>query len=223
MDFISQLSIANDKTSPDDTPVPDDVPTLFDLAEVSGMETIRQNMFKAWVRGDDLIGVARYLQQAMPYRHGKSHRMRPTRANRKLDWDNYRENVLEKGLPWGMSAIGRFLSNLAQERQIVLPDNLQYLPSLIKYGVPSQMACYLVQLRFSRSSAKLISEFYTQKLRENDIFDAPMGPEDFSWTIDVIAEILRNLTEDDTAKLTLGDADMQRLAEIRQEVVPRQS
>ena len=206
MDFVSRLSIANDKTSPDDAPVSNDVPTLFDMKEVSGQETARQNMFKAWVRGDDQIEIARCLQA----------------ISRSVDLDYYRENVLEKGLPWGMSAIGRFLSDLAQEKQVVLPRNLQYLPSLIKYGVPSEMACYLVRMGFSRSGAKEISDLCTQKPQPDDIFVAAMAPEDFGWTIDVIKEILRNLTESDI-KLTLSDEDMQKLADIRQEVVPRQS
>ena len=82
------------------------------------------------------------------------------------------------------------------------------------------MACYLVRMGFSRSGAKELSDLCTQRPQPDDIFVVAMAPEDFGWTNEIVVEILRNLTEDDIAKLKLGDADRRTLAKI-QEVVPR--
>jgi hypothetical protein len=201
MDFIAQLSIVNDKTTLDDISPSDAQPALFDISEISGQEVVRQNIFKAWVRGDDRMEVARHLQAVAL----------------NINFDFYVEHILEVNLPWGMSAIGRFLSNLSQERGLPLLRNLEYLPSLIKYGVPSEMACHLVRRGFSRPAAKKISDLYVRIARSQDVLGVTFEPEDLLWTGDVVIQVLRGLSDSDTAALELKGEDHRTLSEIRRQ------
>ena len=71
---------------------------------------------------------------------------------------------LEKTLPWGISAIARYLSAVAKEKQIALPPDLEYLPSMVKYGANSKIACHLIRLNISRKYAIPIADSYISKL-----------------------------------------------------------
>lgn len=195
MVFVSGLSIVDGKAKQDDVSLASTIPTLFDLSAVPRSDS-RLGMFRAWIRGDEEMEVARYLHNA--------------------DLGDYREYVLERSLPWGMSAIGRFLSNLAQERNFVLPRSLDYLPSLIKYGVPHPIACRFVRMGFSRSAAKKILELYTGSGQSKDIIGLDgITLDDMIWTHDTALLLLQNLAEDDVTHLKLARADKERIAEIR--------
>lgn len=187
LNFVSTLSICTKKVG---RKRPKPLPPLL----VCQAELDRKTMFKKWILGEDTQAVEGVLKKLDP----------------NADFDDYREEMLEKNLPWGVSAIGRFLNLVAEEKGLPLTrhKDLPFLPSLVKYGVPSSVACHLVKRRFSRDAATRIAELYVQKMSsEND------------WSeMDNLthAEIaVRSLTEDDIANLRLNDADVERIRAIK--------
>ena len=93
--------------------------TLFDLKAVGDRYVVLEAVLKAWIGG-----------------HDESEAMHLFCQIRKPDkYRDFREEMLERMLPWGMSAVGRWLTDLANERGLCLPKELEYLPSMIKYGV----------------------------------------------------------------------------------------
>ncbi|MBI5033525.1 MAG: hypothetical protein HZB51_23635 [Chloroflexi bacterium] len=179
----------------DDTPLETSTPMLFDVSMIP-LSNTRLEAHKAWIRGDEESQIAHFLQD--------------------VDFTSYREKVLERGLPWGMSAISRFLSNLAVERGISLPSGLEYLPSIIKYGVPHPLACRFVRMGFSRSGAKKMLKL----LFRSDPFQNVLGIEnltidDFSWSHDTALLLLQKLEEEDFANLQLSTEDMEKIRKIQ--------
>ena len=92
--------------------------------------TVFQGMFRSWILGECVEVVASEF--------GKIH---PNQ-----DFEQYREEMLERSLPWGLSALGRFVGDLSQNQSMVLTKDLEFPPSLVKYGVPSKLACCLLRM-----------------------------------------------------------------------------
>ncbi len=105
------------------------------------------NLWKGWLEGEDTKLVASMFQQ-----------MRP-----EADFGEYRESMLEGSLAWGLSAICKFLEELAQEENMRLSTDLGFLPSLVKYGAPVKLSCYLMRFISSRDVAIKIANKYVEK------------------------------------------------------------
>jgi hypothetical protein len=130
--------------------------------------------------------------------------------------------MLERMLPWGMSAVGRWLTDLANERGLCLPKELEYLPSMIKYGVPSPTACYLVRKGVSRRGAVSISDLFSaysstleDSISENPL-DLPSDSWSDIWTTENASRILGKLSEHQIKCLQLDQRDIERLSTLRQ-------
>jgi len=120
--------------------------------------------------------------------------------------------MFETSLAWGVSAISRFLNDLAQEQGLSLTKDLEYLPSLVKYGVPGKLACYLVRLNIPREDATKIAESYIGRTTTADPWELISVP-----TMPLQAEdAIKSLTENDIALLDLSETGVQRLHEIKE-------
>ena len=94
-----------------------------------------------------------------------------------------------------------------------LTKDLDYLPSLVKYGVSGTLACHLFRLKLSREVASRISEWYIKTV---DLFnDDPMTfidvPNDPSLQAQ---QVIHSLTEADITSLNFDDSVIQRIKEI---------
>jgi hypothetical protein len=92
-----------------------------------------------------------------------------------------------------------------------LTKDLEFLSSLVKYGVSGKLACSLVRLKLPREAAVQIAELYIKKLKpDNTIID------NFSQSIFTSAEkAVSSLTEDEIASLQLGEVVIERIKEIK--------
>ncbi len=190
LNFVSSLSICPKKwRSKQPEPLPMFGQTIPD-AETAN----RSALFKDWILGEDTRGVARILKQLKP----------------DVDFSEYREDMLERNLAWGISAIGRFLNTIAEEKRIPLTKDLEFLPSLIKYGVPSKLACFLVRQMIPREAATRIAELYIDRINsDEDVL------EEFNQSTFAYAEMaVKSLTEDDIATLHLDEDVVRRIREI---------
>ncbi|MBK8433763.1 MAG: hypothetical protein IPL28_21865 [Chloroflexi bacterium] len=114
------------------------------------------NLWKGWLEGEDTKLVASMFQQ-----------MRP-----EADFGEYRESMLEGSLAWGLSAICKFLEELAQEENMRLSTDLGFLPSLVKYGAPVKLSCYLMRFISSRDVAIKIANKYVEKLKSGVVLES---------------------------------------------------
>ena len=199
MDFISQ-PVAEKKAEAEYSM------TLFDLKDVGDRCAVLEAVLKAWIGGHDESEVIHLFCQI-----GKPDKYR-----------DFREEMLERMLPWGMSAVGRWLTDLANERGLCLPKELEYLPSMIKYGVPSPIACYLVRRGLTRRGAVNVSGLFStcSHTIEDNISEDPL---------DVPSDLLvrgvdsrecpsnsRQLSEHQIEGLQLDQRDIERLITLRQ-------
>lgn len=128
------------------------------------------------------------------------------------EFNKYKESVLEK-IPWGVSAISRYLNAIAKEKGLALSPDLEYLPSFAKYGVNSKVACQLVRLRISRNDAIKISNAYREKMKKIDVDEEVQNFEgDFFESI----ESLNILTNEEIRDLGIKEEMIERIMEIRE-------
>lgn len=121
----------------------------------------------------------------------------------------YRE--LERSLPWGISAIGRYLNDTASEKsEIVLPD-LAYLTSFVKYGVNSKIACHLIRRNIPRKFAIAIAGLYSAKLSmmESDEIEF-----DFSYDSLEAIKSLQSLNDEEIEKLEIDQSTKEIIQRI---------
>jgi hypothetical protein len=128
-------------------------------------------------------------------------------------FSQYRESVINK-IPWGISAMGRYLNAITKEKGLALSPDLEYLPSLVKYGVDSKIACQLTRLRISRTDAVKISNVYKEKMQkiEVDEEEAQNFESDFFESI----KSLNMLTDEELSDLNVGEEMIMRISEIRE-------
>ncbi|MEP6894742.1 MAG: DEAD/DEAH box helicase, partial [Chloroflexota bacterium] len=130
-------------------------------------------------------------------------------------FSQYKESVIDK-IPWGISAIGRYLNAVAKEKDLALSVDLEYLPSLAKYGVNSKIACQLTRrLRITRIDAVKISNAYKVKILkvEVDGEETQSFENDFSESI----KSLNMITDEELRDLSIDDETLKRIAEIREQ------
>lgn len=152
-------------------------------------------LWRKWIQGEDTAVVASVLNQIKP----------------DADFDEYRQDMLEDSLAWGLSAICKFLEEVGREEGFSLTRDLEFLPSIVKYGVPGKLACYLVRLKMPREAATKIAELYADRLNSKD-----------ALTLDVVQsesrhaeQAIRSLTEEDIQSLDLSNAVVERIKEIK--------
>jgi len=191
LNFVSTLSICPRKwRSQQPEPLP-----LFGLT-VPDVDTVRRSaLFKSWILGEDAQAVASKLRQLVP----------------DADLDEYREEMFERNLAWGLSALCNFLSDFAQDNNLHLTKDLEFLPSLVKYGVPGKLACYLVRLKIPREDAVRITDLHIGQTDSDDDFAAGLAQSAFAYAETAI----QSLTEGNVASLHLSEAAVERIKEIR--------
>ena len=128
-------------------------------------------------------------------------------------FSQYRETVIDK-IPWGISAVGRYLNAIAKEKGLALASDLEYLPSLVKYGVDSKIACQLTRLRIPRKDAVKISNMYKEKIQKFEVNneEADSFESDFFEAI----KSLNLLTDEELRDLSVGEEIIKRILEIRE-------
>jgi hypothetical protein len=118
---------------------------------------------------------------------------------------------LEKTLPWGISTIARFLSTVAKEKQITLPPDLEYLPSMVKYGANSKIACHLIRLNLTRKYAIPIADLYISKLSWDENNESgEVFYRDFSNAVNS----LQVLTDEEIKSLGIDEVNRKRIQKI---------
>jgi hypothetical protein len=92
--------------------------------------------------------------------------------------------------------------------------NLEYLPSLVKYGVNSKIACQLVRLGILRTDAVKISNAYREKAQKIELDDEePQSfDDDFSETI-IFLDVL---TDQKLRELYVDEETIKKVSEIRE-------
>jgi len=119
---------------------------------------------------------------------------------------------IEKTLPWGISAIGRYLSAVAEERKISFPSDLDYLASMVKYGASSKIACHLIRFSIPRKYAVSIAGLYIDKLlqQRND------EPDDiFYYDFYNAINSLRALSDEDIKRIGIDEITKKAIYRIR--------
>jgi hypothetical protein len=192
LDFVSSLSICPSKWRREKREQP-----LFDHAELE--VPVSSLVWKKWILGEDTQVVASALSQ----------------RDLDADFGKYREEVLEGSLAWGVSAVCKFLDEVAQERGLNLTKDLKFLPSIVKYGVPGKLSCYLVRLKIPRQTAVKIAELFVDKM-SSDNSEMP----DLIQPLSMQAkQAIKLLTEEDFLTLSLtDDVVIDRIKEIRRHV-----
>jgi hypothetical protein len=199
MNFVSDLSICSDKTNPqisDQDPLPS-----FDP---NPKETARKNLHTYWLNGAD----HKTLKNTLKSFFGKK------------DFDQYRESILEREIPWGVSAIGRYLSEVAKSKGFAFSADLEYLPSMIKYGVDSKIACHLRRLNISRKYAIPIAQLYVSKFLSDDSEEIE---ELFYRDFESAIKSLQNLTEEDISRIEIDTPTLTKIRKILERHKPRVS
>jgi hypothetical protein len=153
------------------------------------------DLWKKWIQGEDTQAVAFILNQIKP----------------DADFDEFREDMLEGSLAWGISAISKFLEEIGQEQGLSLIRDLGFLPSLVKYGVPGKLPCYLVKLRVPREAATKIANLYADRMA-SQTSSTNYIIEHEQWHVE---QALMSLTEPDMTLLNLSDAVVERIKEIK--------
>jgi hypothetical protein len=191
LNFVSSLSICKKWRSDQVEPLP-----MFVGLNIPDKYTIQRSaLFKSWISGEDTEIVALKLKHLHP----------------DADFDEYREEMFEGHLTWGLSAVCRLLNDLVEEDGLLLTKNLEYLPSLVRYGVSGKLACILVKLKIPREAAVQIAELYIKKMKSN-----LTTVDDFAQSIFTFAEkAISSLTEDEIASLMLSEVAVERIKEIK--------
>jgi hypothetical protein len=123
--------------------------------------------------------------------------------------EGYRD--LERNLPWGISAIVRYLNEMEKEKSEAVSPDLTYLTSFVKYGVRSKTACHLIRRTIPRKFAVAIANLYHDKLvrMESDkMEDSFLGD-----SLEAIKS-LQSLTEEEIEKLEIDQPTKEMIQRI---------
>jgi superfamily II DNA/RNA helicase len=128
-----------------------------------------------------------------------------------VEFQRYKEKILDR-IPWGVSAIGRYLTGLMKEDEDALSQDLEYLPALVKCGVNSKTACHLVRLGVPRTMAVRINDAYLEKIQAVEFDEGILVFEnDFYESI----KSLNGLTDEELSNLDIDKELMLKISEIR--------
>jgi len=118
---------------------------------------------------------------------------------------------LERNLPWGISAIARYLHAVAKEKKIALPADLEYLPSMVKYGANSKVACHLIRLNIPRKYAITIAQLYASRSSwiGNNEFE-----ENFYLDFESAVKSLQSLTDEEIDSIGIETSILTRIQKI---------
>jgi replicative superfamily II helicase len=108
----------------------------------------RTKLHSKWISGTEINHLLDYLKQLSPNK----------------EFDEYKEDILEGNMAWGISAVCRYLNTVADQRGIPLSKDMDFLPAFVKYGVNTKVGCQLIKLRISRVDAAKISNAYKERL-----------------------------------------------------------
>lgn len=155
------------------------------------------DFFRSWLAGEDQLTVSSKFNLLYS----------------DTDFEDYRETMFEQSIIWGLSALGRFLQDLAQSKGLNPTKDLDYLPALVKYGVSGTLACHLVRLKLSREAASAIAGWHIRKV--NLFSDDPFMYLGLPNELPLLAQyVVYSLTEVDLVSLNLDEAAIQRIKEI---------
>jgi hypothetical protein len=116
-------------------------------------------------------------------------------------------------MAWGMSAICRYLNALAEHKGVSLTRDLDYLPSFVKYGVATKIACQLIKLQIPRVDAAKISHAYKEKLQSTEVDnnEIPELENDFEEAI----QSLNMFTNKELKALEINRETIKQISRIR--------
>lgn len=189
LNFVSSLSICPKKWRSGHV---ERLP-MFDLLDKYTIA--RGAFFKSWILGETIEVVTQKFKQLYP----------------DADFDEYREEMFESNVAWGLSAVCRLLNELTQEHWLFLTKDLEFLPSLVKYGVSGKLACFLVKLKIPREAAVQIAELHIKKMEPNeDVID-----DSALLTFKYTEQVISSLTKDEIGSLQVSEATVKRIKEIK--------
>lgn len=173
----------------------------FDF-EIPDRKSLAQNqMFRDWLNGEEISNLGNSIRQFLPT----------------VNINSYVEGMFENNLSWGVSAICRYLKFAAEQKNIPISKDLDYLSTFVKYGVNSKVACHLIRLRISRTDAVRIGENYKGKLQFINVDDEelPSVDSDFDEAIKALT-LLNNI---DLKNMKFEKETLQHIAKITQQYV----
>jgi hypothetical protein len=166
--------------------------------DVPDRKTIaREKLFRNWINGENLETLEISLKQ----------------FSTSISIDSFIEGMFENSLPWGFSAICRYLNAVAEQRGISLAKDLEHLSAFVKYGVNSKIACQLVRFGIPRVDAVKISSLSKDMFPaiESEDDEIPNLETDFSETI----KLINGLTENDLKAMSISKETIKRIANFR--------
>jgi superfamily II DNA/RNA helicase len=196
IDFVSSLSICS--TRPSVEIAKQDLLPDFDPKP---KETARRKFFTDWLNGVDYEALQKTLKLFSP----------------KKDFYQYREFTVERELPWGISAIARYLTEIVRDKGFTLPADLEYLPSMIKYGVNSKIACHLRRLNIPRKYAIPIAQLYIRKFSWNKNVEAE---ESFYYDFENTIQSIQILTQEEINSIEIDESTITKIQKIVERYKP---
>ena len=190
IDFVSSLSICS--TRPSLEIAKQDLLPDFDPKP---RETAHRRFFTDWLNGVDYEALQKTLKLFSP----------------KKDFYQYREFTVERELPWGISVIARYLTEIVKDKGFTLPADLEYLPSMIKYGVNSKIACHLRRLNIPRKYAIPIAQLYIRKFSWNKNFEAE---ESFYYDFENAIQSIQSLTQAEMNSIEIDESTITKIQKI---------
>ena len=101
---------------------------------------------------------------------------------------------------------------MAQEKGVRLTEDLAFLPSLVKYGVSSKVACFLARWWIPREPATRIANHFSQKFsQDEDLLD----DSSIIAAAEQAKRAICSLTENDIASLQLSETEIRQVGKIR--------
>ena len=170
----------------------------FDF-KIPDKKTVAQTkLFKEWISGKEIRDLETLVKQFLP----------------KVEIEGYREAMFENNLSWGVSAICRYLNVTAGQRDIPLTKDLDYLPTFVKYGANSKVACQLIRSGIPRTDAISISNTYKEKLQKAEVNDEETQKFEDDFT--EMLNALNILNGKELKNLKISKETMRRIKEIRE-------
>ena len=168
----------------------------FDFNVPDKKSIAQNNLYRGWINGKDMKSLGGFVKDIYS----------------NMDINDYREGMFENNLSWGISAISRYLNSTADQSNIPITKDLDYLSAFVKYGVNSKIACQMVRFGISRNDAVKISSAYQGRLRKTEIDDELLDIEDD--TSETIG-LLNLFTEKDLKKLKIGAKAIERIKQLQ--------
>lgn len=204
LDIVQDLSICPRKWHRRkfrSAPIPSNqLPLLPQDATHLGARWTLRDLWENWILGTDMQTIADAFSSTL------------INTTSSTDFDAYREEMLEGRLAWGVSAICRFLDDVAHQKGWKLPEDLQFLPSLVKYGVPGKLHCYFVRRGLAREEAAKGAELCIAHMRD---MDESLMPDQPPSTPLYAQQALGLLSEDDIESLCLSENSRDRIRQMR--------